>query len=153
MRILAATAVIPLVFVASCTPAHEEHRAPATSSQTSGLQNPQVPPVAPDSIPTGLLDDVNLRTNAPCVSGKMVRDAILVRFQDGATQRQRQVAIDSVRGKVIGGVRFGSGDGWYVVRVSDDGSGQGLCGALRVLSGMSQVRYAHSFGVNVALHH
>jgi len=46
----------------------------------------------------------------------MVRSIVKVMFKDGATQRERQQAIDAVSGVVVGGARVAD-DGDYYVRI------------------------------------
>jgi hypothetical protein len=57
--------------------------------------------------------------------------------------RTRQAAIDTVGGKVVGGMPTdGNGDGIYLVFIQDDGSGTALHHAAIRLNKMAQVDYA-----------
>lgn len=102
---------------------------------------PSVPPTAPNDIPRGLYQDI--RHGSACVSGPMVRATVVVIFREGTTQREKQAAIDLVRGEVVGGIRGVAGlEGYYYVRVEDDPEGWILCRAVSRLDGLPQVALA-----------
>lgn len=104
---------------------------------------PQVPPAAPDSLPAGLYDESNVRFGSACVTGPMLRGIVVVIFQQGATQAERQEAVDLVNGVVIGGVHAVEElEGSYYVRVEDDPDGQILCDAVEALNALPQVLFA-----------
>jgi hypothetical protein len=72
-----------------------------------------VPLVPPDSEPAWFANDSSYLD-----SGRgLLKSVLLVRFDPAASQAERQVAIDSVVGTVIGGVRFGASDGFYEIAV------------------------------------
>ena len=86
------------------------------------LNNPDpVPATAPDSVPAALWDSIiapsNILTNAPGISGRIVRDLVYVKFFPSATQSDRQAAIDAVNGRVVGGMRLGGPEHYYAVRL------------------------------------
>ena len=71
-----------------------------------------VPAVAPDSTPAWFSDYPNW------VEGTALKGVLAVEFSDSATSSQRQAAIDSVAGQVVGGSHFDTSDpGVYLVRV------------------------------------
>lgn len=78
-----------------------------------------VPATAPDSVPTGYYDAANLVRNSRFPS-PFYRDVVSVLFYPAATVGQRQAAVDSVDGTVIGGVRLGDEDGFYLIRLPPD---------------------------------
>lgn len=61
-------------------------------------QQIQVPMTPPDSIPAWITADSSLDR-----SGGFTKGVVVVLFQKGATQRQRQAAVDLIGGRVVGG--------------------------------------------------
>jgi subtilisin family serine protease len=100
---------------------------------------PPVPPVAPDTVPESIFDPANVVLNAPEFTGSILRDIVVLEFQETASQAERQEAVDLVDGEVVGGWQFGVGEGWYAVRIPDDGTTEPLFRAIRVLTGLPQV--------------
>lgn len=99
-----------------------------------------VPAVAPDSIPRALMDSLG---TIPTFYGDTVwRDMLEVVFAPSATQTQRQSAISSVSGVVVGGVRWFQGDGSYYVRIPASGSYDQLLRASEALKSYSFVELA-----------
>lgn len=102
-----------------------------------------VPAVAPDTVPAGFYDAENIRTGSACVSGRMLRGIVVVTFNEGTTQADKQAAIDLIDGEVVGGILPRDGkEGYYYVRVEDDPDGQVLCNAIEALNALPQVGYA-----------
>ena len=96
----------------------------------------------PDRIPSEIYAREKVIDAAPCASGRLLRDIVLLAFRSGTPRRRRQAVVDAVEGVVVGGRRLGGADGFYVVRVPDDGSGAGLCRALTRLEAMPEVEGA-----------
>jgi len=102
----------------------------------------QVPGQAPDTVPAGFYDPENIRMGTVCVSGPMLRGIVVITFVEGASQAERQEAVDLVGGEVVGGIRSGDREGFYYVRVEDDQEGQVLCDAMLALNELPQVSLA-----------
>lgn len=94
-----------------------------------------VPALPPDSIPTWVLADSSIDGNG------YTKQLIEVLFQSSATQPERQAALQSVDGTVIGGLPMTSGDGYYLVQVPDDGSGAQLDSAVVHMTMLPAVRH------------
>ena len=74
-----------------------------------------VPALAPDSIPTSLINSLELLTDA---AGKQLRSELVVlQFHEGTSQAIRQAVISSVSGVVVGGQAGIQMEGWYLIRV------------------------------------
>jgi hypothetical protein len=121
-------------------PAHRDEPSDAPAEPV----RPRVPAVAPDSIPPGFYGPDNIRHGSTCLSGEMLRGILVVVFQEGATQAERQAAVDLVNGEVVAGLNPHDGrEGSYYIRVEDDPDGEILCAAARRLTGLPQIRRAH----------
>ena len=59
----------------------------------------------PDTILEDLYAESSIIRNTEYMSGAFLRDVIAIAFRPGATQEQRQAAIDMIGGRVIGGWR------------------------------------------------
>lgn len=102
-----------------------------------------VPSVAPDTVPPGFYEEADFRRGSACITGKMLRGIVVVRFEPGTPQSERQEAIDLIDGRVVGGVNSRKDtEGWYYVQVEDDPEGQILCDAIETLNALPQVGYA-----------
>ncbi|MBW3573175.1 MAG: S8 family serine peptidase, partial [Gemmatimonadetes bacterium] len=99
---------------------------------------PKVPDVAPDTVPESTYAPEKISTNLPLMSGTYVRDVVTVLFRPGTSQEERQAAVNSVSGTVIGGFAI-QGDGEYYVRIADDGTAQPLLSAIDQLNALPQV--------------
>jgi subtilisin family serine protease len=100
-----------------------------------------VPAVAPDSVPAGMYADSNI---VPLVDGdqvKLVKNIVLVAFNEGADVAQRGAAITSIGGVVVGGRPTVGGDGIYFVRTPTSGP-SAVMSAVRALDLLSQVAAA-----------
>ena len=93
--------------------------------------------------PPGTFADTNLILDAANFGpAKVVKNMVDLMFVRTATQAQRQAAIDSVLGVVVGGLKITSnGDGFYLVRLPTS-TGAGLAAALIKLRSLTQVRVA-----------
>lgn len=92
-----------------------------------------VPATAPDEIPADLYNNPDqILKNSPyfSLSDKVLKNVVSVRFQDGASMAMRQEAVDAVGGEVIGGQPFPGMEGYYLIRVEDDGTGKQLSEAI-----------------------
>jgi hypothetical protein len=99
-----------------------------------------VPAEPPDSVPAWFHDDSSFVSVTE--RGRFLRGVIIVFFIEGASQAMRQEAIDRIGGQVIGGTPLSDGDGFYYVRVQDDGTGAQLEEAVATLSHLPQVEMA-----------
>lgn len=98
--------------------------------------------IPPDSQPVGLYDDTNVVVNNAYLGVKAVKNTILILFTATSTQAQRQAAIDSVKGIVVGGDQFLPNlDGNYLVRIQNDISGSAMATAITKLQALSQVDF------------
>src|SRR5258706_4565446 len=80
-------------------------------------QRPRVTPAAPDTVPAWVYSRKNLASDTGA-SYEFYADVIVVTFHSSATQADRQAAIDSVNGEVIGGQPMPPGEGFYYVRLN-----------------------------------
>ncbi len=101
-----------------------------------------VPMEAPDSMPDSLLAPSRWVANSARISGQFARDLVLVRFTDGATQMQRQDAIDLINGTIAGGLPFVGMEGVYYVQLPADSTNEAVFSAIATLQGLSQVEDA-----------
>jgi hypothetical protein len=106
---------------------------------------PPVPAIAPDSIPTAIRQEIGDTTkwliNHPVLGGLYPRNFVSIVFATGATQSSRQIAIEAIKGQVVGGTRIGR-DGVYLVRIPDEGTATPLVNALALLDTLEQVAAA-----------
>lgn len=103
---------------------------------------PTVPLIPPDSFPTELFAALGTVSGSPLLDSAYRKDIVIVAFQPTATQAQRQAAIDSIGGQVVGGHRDKDGvDGYYYVRITG-GTTAALLSAVTVLHRQPQVQGA-----------
>jgi hypothetical protein len=100
-----------------------------------------VPPGAPDGVSEQLLRAFGVFPGRSGPYGWVVRNVITLDFKEGARPRQRQAAVDAVRGRVIGGLRERYGEGDYFVWVADTGFAA-LWKVMDRLKKLPQVDYA-----------
>jgi hypothetical protein len=93
-------------------------------------------------VPAGYYAAANLVRNDARFSFAFFRDVVAVLFSPTATVAQRQAAVDSVGGSVIGGVRLDGVDGFYLIGVLPDSQNDGVLNAAERLNGMAGVRVA-----------
>jgi hypothetical protein len=106
----------------------------------------------PNNVPVGLYDDTNIVVNNAYLGRNAIKNTILVLFKATATQAQRQAAVDSVKGVVVGGhPLFPNADGTYLVRVANDASGSVMAAAITKLQSLSQVDFADAIDVTDGL--
>jgi hypothetical protein len=99
-----------------------------------------VPETPPNFRPPTLDNDL-----VPDANGDRASTTVLsVVFAVGATQGERQAAIDLVDGTVIGGVNRG-GDGWYYVRVEGDGTIETIFEIAHTVDALPQVYLASPY--------
>lgn len=90
-----------------------------------------VPAVAPDTIPATLIASLPILTDS---AGQQMRSELLaVLFNETASQTQRQAAVNSVAGFVVGGQRSFQTDGWYILRVPGKNTPSALANAVKTL--------------------
>ena len=102
----------------------------------------RIPLNPPDSIPTALFATLGTVSGPPLLDSAYRKDIVIVSFHPTATQAQRQAAIDSICGWIVGGRRNREGPGGhYFVRITG-GTTAALLSALKVLHRQSQVQGA-----------
>ncbi|PYO42574.1 MAG: hypothetical protein DMD33_10345 [Gemmatimonadetes bacterium] len=79
-------------------------------------QRLRVPPAVPDTVPAWVYAPANLASDTGA-SYDYYADVIIVGFKATATQADRQAAIDSINGTVVGGQPMPPGEGFYFVRL------------------------------------
>lgn len=108
-----------------------------------------VPLAPPDTAPRALFESLGTVTSAePGVApGPYRRDIVILAFKPHTPLPERQAAIDSIAGQVVGGHRnFFNGDGSYYVRISG-GTFGALVEAVGILQRQPQVSYASWWGL------
>jgi hypothetical protein len=111
---------------------------PGPPAKTASIERVESVPETPPSFRPPTLDD----DLVPDANGDRVSTTVLsVTFAVGATQAERQAAIDLVDGTVIGGVNR-RGDGWYYVRVEGDGTIETIFEIAHTLNALPQVALA-----------
>ena len=96
----------------------------------------------PDTVSAALLDSLGTVSGAPLSPGQYRKDIVIVEFENGTGLTQRQAAIDSVNGVVIGGKLDADGrDGTYFVRISG-GTTAALLNAVGILQRQPGVELA-----------
>ncbi|HET7630866.1 MAG TPA: S8 family serine peptidase [Gemmatimonadaceae bacterium] len=118
------------------------HRFAFTLWATAAAVGGAVPATAPDSEPQRLYDPANRTSDPRWPGAPFMRGIILMRFQTGAGQAERQAAVDSVQGEVVGGLPFGPGEGMYLVQLPPDPTNDRMFAAMRTLNAMPQVSWA-----------
>lgn len=88
-----------------------------------------MPGYAPDSTPIAIRRELarpeNVLLDPPGISGRVVKNALYVRFTDSASERQRNAALRAVSAVVIGGIRM-NGAEYYHMKIDvprDSGAG------------------------------
>ena len=104
---------------------------------TTVIVNP-VPAVPPDSTPAWFQNDSSYLNNG---LGALKR-VVVVRFDPTATQAERQAAVDSVGGTVIGGTKLVTNDGFYLVYVNSATTEDALFSVIATLERQPKVHMA-----------
>jgi hypothetical protein len=95
--------------------------APIASDGTSFLAMPsEPPPDTPKAVWDSLIAPSNVVNDSPAYPGRIVRDALYVRFAPNAEPAARLATLSRVSGRVVGGKRIAGNDGYYLVRVRVD---------------------------------
>ncbi len=121
--------------------AHQPSPASAAPRIADGA--PPVPATAPHYMPDSLFTALGTVRRDSADVLKMVRSIVKVAFKDGAAQRERQQAIDSIGGLVVGGFRLDT-DGEYFVRIPGSTYAD-IQAAVAKLKALPQVEYAFPF--------
>ena len=100
-------------------------------------KNEAVPALPPDGIPSWFDHDSSYASSA--VQGRFLRRVVVVLFVEGASQAQRQAAIDAVGGRVIGGAPAVDVDGDYFVEIPNAQTEAQLDSVLAALRELPQV--------------
>lgn len=95
----------------------------------------RVPAVTPDGVPDAIYNPADMDKG-------MLLDIVLVVFTPGSSQVDRQAAVDSVSGMVVGGKRVFGDDGFYFVQIEHDGTSEPLFRAINRLNSLPQVETA-----------
>ncbi len=104
-------------------------------------QRPRVPVTVPDTVPAWVYAPANLASDTGA-SYDYYADVIVVGFKATATQADRQAAIDSINGTVVGGQPMPPGEGFYFVRLEAARRLEPLTRALTKLWSLHQVASA-----------
>ena len=75
-------------------------------------------------------------------AGGWLKRVIMVAFDSNATQAERQAALDSVGGIVVGGVRLDASYGFYYIYVPSASTAQALLAAMDILDRQPKVTIA-----------
>jgi hypothetical protein len=102
------------------------------------IQVSSIPAQAPDSVPNGFYADSNLVPLLGDDGIRIVKDIVLVAFEEDATQEQRSAAVSNVSGTVVGGSQTIAGDGIYFVRLPVGGA-DAVLNATSVLNNLEHV--------------
>lgn len=120
------------------------HEAAMKPKLVLSLAQTVVASLPPDSIPAWFDHDSSYASSQ--VEGRFLRGVVRVLFTEGASQAQREAAVNSVEGEVIGGAPGVDHDGDYFLKVMDDGTGAQLHTALTSLRQVPQVEDADLVG-------
>ena len=131
-----------LVAAGACRKLQEPPKAAPSTADTTVVGTRTVPALPPESVPAAIYDPENLITDSPLMSGTFPRNIVVVLFDPDAPQEERQTAIDLIDGEVVGGMRSFGDDGFYLVRIQDDGTAGPLFEAIEMLEALPQVRLA-----------
>lgn len=101
-----------------------------------------VPATVPDSIPAFLSQDSVIVSDQSKYPLKFSKNVVLVAFTNSATTAQRNAAITSISGAVIGGVPFRASPGYYIVAIPPDASNENVFTAVQHLKTLPGVRNA-----------
>jgi hypothetical protein len=89
-----------------------------SSARVAASSIPRVPPAeTPRATWDSLMRDDNVLINPPSYTGRLVRNALWVRFHPAATSPDRASAIALIEGEVVGGTRLNSNDGYFLIRI------------------------------------
>jgi len=103
----------------------------------------QVPAIAPDTTPQRLFDSLGTVQSPTGHGAPWVRSIVVVVFKTGTSQPDRQIVVDAVHGRVVGGFLITT-DGSYYVWFPGT-TFDAIIGAVRTAQAFSQVDYAHPF--------
>ena len=131
--------IVRQVIVACCLIAGCRSRA------RGGQASATMPGFAPESTPIAIERELrrpaNILVDPPGISGRVVKNALYVRFTDAASEGERVAALRAVGGVVVGGLRMSDGE-LYHVRIdvpADSGAGP-LLRARETLRALPQVK-------------
>ena len=111
-----------------------------TSPRTQVIAGP-VPSQAPDSTPEWMYAPENRGEKAlSCIAGDYTKNVVTVVFRAGTSQAQKESAVRSARGQVVGGTEFAGTDGRYYIKIDPGSDGEGLCRASHLLRALPYVQ-------------
>jgi len=116
---LQVTRLLVLVPVFACSSQAVRRHADGQSSRASNLLTVLASPPAQVSqaVWDSLIAPSNVLVSPPSYTGRIVRNALYVRFQREAPASARARAITRVSGEIVGGYRLNPVDGFYIVRI------------------------------------
>lgn len=112
------------------------------SVEVVGDYSTSAPAGPPDSVPAGLYSPSSVVEDPDLPGSRYVRDVVVILFRATSTQAERQTAVASISGTVIGGHRLFGVDGYYLVRVHGDTSIRSAKSAVAKLRTLPQVEEA-----------
>lgn len=147
------TFVVGLTLLAGARTAHALQASQSGSPSTTTAWQ-VVPALPPDSTPASVTAEIKDRRNLlldPRGIEAFNRCVLRIAFVPTASQGEREAAINDIHGVVVGGYRIpdSKGDGFYEVRIEDDGTVLPLKQALERLSGLPQVTGAGAIYLTV----
>jgi len=106
---------------------------------------PSMPGYAPESTPSAIRRELvrpeNVLVDPPGISGRIVKNALYIRFTDAAGERERTAALRAIGGVVIGGLRMKDGELYHVrIEVPRDSGAGPLLRARATLRALPQVQ-------------
>jgi hypothetical protein len=140
-RIAVARGAIALLLSTACHHGNIPGQNKLDPSQVRGRTVVSMSP--PDTMADWVSSSSNWVTNTTQIAGMFVKDLVLIRFVAGATQQQRQEAVDRIGGTVVGGVPFYGGvEGVYYVQLPADPTNERVFAAIDTLNAQPQVENA-----------
>jgi hypothetical protein len=128
-----------------------------TSDGQRGAHNQGTPPacvsipaLVPDSIPVWFKADTILVSMPSRYPALYTRDVVMIRFLPAATHAQKEAAVASAGGRVVGGIRFEGIPGFYAVQLPRDTTNVGVFDAIDILNTLPGVRQAMVYSIMIA---
>lgn len=117
---------------------------------------PPVPAIPPNMVPEKIFDSTNIVTDSERTNKHFLRDIVVVIFQPGASQEQKEEAIGLVDGEVIAGIHHISkyedlSFYEYIIRIPSDETEPPLWSAKDLFRTLPQVFGASSFYLHVSV--
>jgi subtilisin family serine protease len=132
---MALAPILAAVVLVSCRDEQPTGIAPGRAALSVGAS-------PPPSVPSSVYASSNTISNTSRMAGRFLRNVVVVLFNPGTPQPDRQAAVDAVGGTVVGGMLLTDDDGSYFVQVADNGTDGPLFTAIDKLSQLPQVLHA-----------